>query len=138
MLGYHHFAKPRKGPHSVSEELAPVGGEDLLHRGLSRRGHAGGRMLFDSERRKSEWLWVKVKPPGIGPQVLVVVSICQGNLFCGYPIFDPQLNSLWNPRIWFLFCSRLIWVWLKIKAAREPQVLALSSFYQGSILGTYF
>ena len=36
------------------------------------------------------WVWVKVKPPGIGPQVLVHVSIYQGKPFWGYHIFDPQ------------------------------------------------
>ena len=27
------------------------------------------------------WVWVKIKPLGIGPQVLVHVSICQGKPF---------------------------------------------------------
>ena len=30
------------------------------------------------------WVWVKIKPPGYGPQVLVHVSIYQGNLFFWY------------------------------------------------------
>ena len=33
---------------------------------------------------------VKLKPPGIGPQILV--HLYQGNPFCAYPIFDPQPN----------------------------------------------
>ena len=41
----------------------------------------GGTILF---------VWVKIKPPGYGPQVLVMGSIYQGNPFWGYPIFDPQ------------------------------------------------
>ena len=36
-------------------------------------------------------VWVKLTPPGIGPQVLVHVSIYQGKPFWGYPIFDPKL-----------------------------------------------
>ena len=39
------------------------------------------------------WVWVKIKPPGIGPQVLVHVCIYQG-VFFGVPIFDPQPCSL--------------------------------------------
>ena len=35
-----------------------------------------------------KWVWVKIKPPGIGPQVLVFGSIYQGKPF-GAPIFDP-------------------------------------------------
>ena len=35
------------------------------------------------------WVWVKIKPPGYGPQVLVFGSIYQGKPFWGYPIFDP-------------------------------------------------
>ena len=35
------------------------------------------------------WVWVKIKPTGNGPQVLVHVSICQGKPFW-VPIFDPQ------------------------------------------------
>ena len=37
----------------------------------------------------SIWVWVKIKPPGIGPQVLVLGSIYQGNPFW-VPMFDPQ------------------------------------------------
>ena len=36
------------------------------------------------------WVWVKIKPPGYGPQILVHVSTYQGKPFWGYPIFDPQ------------------------------------------------
>ena len=35
------------------------------------------------------WVWVKIKP-GIGPQVLVHVSTCQGKPLWGYQIFDPH------------------------------------------------
>ena len=41
------------------------------------------------------WVWVTMKPPGIGPQVLVHVSIYQGHPF-GVPIFDPQ-PSVYHP-----------------------------------------
>ena len=34
-------------------------------------------------------VWVKNKPPGYGPQVLVL-SIYQGKPFWGYPILDPR------------------------------------------------
>ena len=40
------------------------------------------------------WIWVKIKAPGIGPPVLVHVSICQGKPFWGYPIFDPLTGHL--------------------------------------------
>ena len=41
--------------------------------------------------RKTMGLSLKMKPPGIGPQVVFVhVSIYQGKAFWGYPIFDPQ------------------------------------------------
>ena len=35
------------------------------------------------------WVWVKIKPPGIGTQVFLHVSIYQGKPFW-VPIFDPQ------------------------------------------------
>ena len=38
---------------------------------------------------KSKWVWVKIKPAGIGRQVLVHVSIYQGKPFWVH-IFDPQ------------------------------------------------
>ena len=53
------------------------------------------------------WLWVKIKPPGIGPQVLVLGSIYQGNPFWWYPVFDPlQIARLFSSiclRICFVF-----------------------------------
>ena len=36
-----------------------------------------------------KWAWVRIKPPGIGPQVLVHVSTYQGKPFRVH-IFDPQ------------------------------------------------
>ena len=39
---------------------------------------------------RDAWVWVNMKPPGYGPQVLVLGSINQGKPFWGYPIFDPQ------------------------------------------------
>ena len=39
--------------------------------------------------------WVKIKPSGIGPLVLVFVSIYQGSILG--PIFDPHTNQT---RIW--------------------------------------
>ena len=42
------------------------------------------------------WVWVKIKPPGNGPQVLVHVSIYRsGNPFWGDPIFDHHTH-LWT------------------------------------------
>ena len=35
-------------------------------------------------------VWVKIEPPGYGPQVLVAVSTYQGKPFWGHPIFLPQ------------------------------------------------
>ena len=46
-------------------------------------------VLFSGEK----WGWVKIKPPGIGLQVLVLVSIYQGNPIWGYPMFDPQPDA---------------------------------------------
>ena len=50
----------------------------------------------------STWVWVKIKPLGIGPQVLVHDSIYQGNPFWVHS-FDPQpdpwrknTNTLWG------------------------------------------
>ena len=36
-----------------------------------------------------KWVWVKIKAPGYGPQVLVHVATYQGKPFW-VPIFDPQ------------------------------------------------
>ena len=41
-------------------------------------------------RGTNTWAWVKIKPPGNEPQVLVLGSIYQGNPFWGYPVFDPE------------------------------------------------
>ena len=54
------------------------------------------------------WVWIKIKPPGIGPQVLVHGSIYQGKPFWAH-IFDPRLckNGVtqekgfrFDPRLW--------------------------------------
>ena len=50
-----------------------------------------------------EYVWVKIQPPGIGPQVGVLVSIYQGNPFW-IDIFDPQPSET---RGWFPFQLRL-------------------------------
>ena len=42
--------------------------------------------------RKTKWVWVKTKPPGIGPQILVHASSYEGNPFW-VSIFDPQPNG---------------------------------------------
>ena len=49
------------------------------------------RSHFGSGILTSIWVWVKIKQPGIGPQVLVYVSICQGFIFS--TDFDPQPYS---------------------------------------------
>ena len=46
-------------------------------------------LVFDSICQGGISRWVKIKPPRIGPQVLVHVSTYQANPF-GVPIFDPQ------------------------------------------------
>ena len=47
----------------------------------------------------SMWVWVKIKPPGIGPQVLVHVATFQGNPFW-YRLFEPLPNCfLWTAGI---------------------------------------
>ena len=43
--------------------------------------------------RVATWLWVKIKPPGIGPQVLVLGSVWQGNPF-GVHNFDNHGHNL--------------------------------------------
>ena len=49
------------------------------------------------------WAWVKIKPPGYGPQVLVFGSIYQGKPFW-VPVFDPQPFALppsdMEPDVW--------------------------------------
>ena len=61
----------------------------LAFRCLGLRGHGDSRyQLILTEFKR---LWVKVKPPGYGPQILVQVSTYQGP-FWGYPIFDPRPN----------------------------------------------
>ena len=45
--------------------------------------------LMESNFSNPIWVWVKIKPPGIGPQILVHVSIYQGKPFWVH-IFDPQ------------------------------------------------
>ena len=60
-------------------------------------GKAESQVLANSQRRELEqdlvrqicgladiWVWVKIKPPGIGPQVLVRVSIYQGFILGTY------------------------------------------------------
>ena len=47
-------------------------------------------------------VWVKIKPPGIGPQVLVVGSIYQGLRHFGYPFLThshvkPRGTFTWLP-----------------------------------------
>ena len=51
------------------------------------------------------WVWVKMKPPGIGPLVFVHVSIYQRNPVW-IPIFDPQLNRfVFHASFWRrIFC----------------------------------
>ena len=39
-------------------------------------------------QRTSKWVWVKIRPLGIGPQVLAHVSIYRVPVWV--PIFDPQ------------------------------------------------
>ena len=39
------------------------------------------------------WLWVTINKPGIRPQILVHISIYQGNPFWVYRIFDPRPGS---------------------------------------------
>ena len=50
------------------------------------------------------WVWVKIKPPGIGPRVLVHVSTYQGNPFWVYPISDPQPDGF--PLV---YIARFLW-----------------------------
>ena len=51
------------------------------------RGSSFGYLTRDSE---SEQRRVKIKPPGIGPQVLVHVFTYQGNPCWSYPVFAPR------------------------------------------------
>ena len=68
--------------------------------------------LHHEEEHKAStevWPWVKIQPPGIGPQVLVQSSTYQGNPFWGYPISDPQPHGcvhvcpMGKPHDWLWF-----------------------------------
>ena len=71
----------RKGKPSSTSRLSASGGEPGPSHLLVFRTASGAWA--------SIWVWVKMKPPGIGPQVLVNVSICQRKPFWGYHIFEP-------------------------------------------------
>ena len=47
-----------------------------------------GMALRESGTKRIIWIWVRIKPPGIGLQVLVLVSIYQGSIWGTY--FDPR------------------------------------------------
>ena len=49
---------------------------------------SAGRHPSVVEFQLSNWVWVKIKPPGNETQDLVRVSIYQGKPFWGYPIVD--------------------------------------------------
>ena len=59
------------------------------------------------------WLWVKIRPPGIGPQFLVP-SFYQGNPFWGCPIFDPQpgvfcrMDAVFECSLWKVMAIRFL------------------------------
>ena len=44
----------------------------------------GDRAEVTHFERRLMWAWVKIKPPGIGPQVFFVVSIYQGSILGTY------------------------------------------------------
>ena len=71
----------------------------------------------------AKWVWVKIKPPGNGPQVLVLGSIYQGNPFWGYPI-EPQPNERtapWRPSLGSSGqAERLVGDAAKSQGARNP------------------
>ena len=55
------------------------------------------RALRDLMEQPITCVWVKMKPPGNGQQVLVIVSICRGNPFWGYPFFDHHSHLFSRP-----------------------------------------
>ena len=57
---------------------------------FSTRGYLKGWL---KSFRGQVWVWVKIKPPGIGPQVLVL-SISQGKPFGGCQVFDHHSRIL--------------------------------------------
>ena len=56
------------------------------------------RRSFRARRQEgqglSKWVWIKIQPPGIGPQILVMASIC---VPFWEPVFDPQPNHKGKP-----------------------------------------
>ena len=54
------------------------------------------------------WVWVKIRPPGIGPQVLVHVSTYQGPF--GVPIFDPCMQIRFHSCLWNFLPTGPGWV----------------------------
>ena len=56
---------------------------------LFPRARRMGKDTVSDLLRTSMWVWVKKRPPGIGPQILLDVSIYQGKPFWA-PMFDPQ------------------------------------------------
>ena len=51
--------------------------------------------------KQATWAWVKIKPPGIGPRVVVLVSICQGST-PKLPFFNHQPGLLRVPLLHWL------------------------------------
>ena len=49
--------------------------------------------LVTKKEPEEKWVWVKIKPPGIGPQELVLGSIYQGKPFGVTLLFEPQPND---------------------------------------------
>ena len=43
-------------------------------------GGEGLEANAETERPRGMWVWVKIKPPGIGPQVLVQGSMYHGSI----------------------------------------------------------
>ena len=62
-------------PVVLDEELVA---ELLEERHCFRHGHIG------LEGQVVKWVWVKIKPPGCGPQVLVLGSIYQGSILAAH------------------------------------------------------
>ena len=55
------------------------------HDGCSKRGPLFWLPVWKgAELSSAKWVWVIMKPPGYGPQLVVQVSICQGSILGTY------------------------------------------------------
>ena len=78
--------EPKVGPEVLKKCQALLRRKEHVSPPNIKFGHCKFRTAFEFI-----WVWVKIKAPGYGPQVLVHVSTCQGNLANGN--MDQNLRS---------------------------------------------